>query len=147
MEIAIFSTMRGFSWGGSEELWYKFAIYAKSQSHNVTVIVFENLPISNKIQDLIDVGCKVYIIQDRERIFPSIIKKIIYKLLNIPLQIKYSDRFFFLSENHFDFVLLTQSDDPAKSNRLQEVLRLIPSVELVAFIPLGALKAKDYFIF
>ncbi|MFN7792033.1 MAG: IPExxxVDY family protein [Cyclobacteriaceae bacterium] len=48
---------------------------------------------------------------------------------------------------HFDFVLLTQSDDPAKSNRLQEVLRLIPSVELVAFIPLGALKAKDYFIF
>ncbi|MCX8490045.1 MAG: IPExxxVDY family protein, partial [Cyclobacteriaceae bacterium] len=32
---------------------------------------------------------------------------------------------------HFDFVLLTQSDDPAKSNRLQEVLRLISSVELV----------------
>jgi hypothetical protein len=48
---------------------------------------------------------------------------------------------------HYDFILLTQSDDPTKSNRLQEVLRLIPSVELVAFIPLGALKAKDYFIF
>jgi hypothetical protein len=48
---------------------------------------------------------------------------------------------------HYDFILLTQSDDITKSNRLQEVLRLIPSVELVAFIPLGALKAKDYFIF
>jgi hypothetical protein len=48
---------------------------------------------------------------------------------------------------HYDFILLTQSDDTTKSNRLQQVLRLIPSVELVAFIPLGALKAKDYFIF
>jgi hypothetical protein len=48
---------------------------------------------------------------------------------------------------HYDFILLSQSDDPGKSNRLQEVLRHIPSVELVAFIPLGALKSKDYFIF
>ena len=48
---------------------------------------------------------------------------------------------------HYDFILLTQSDDPDKSNRLQEVLRNIPSVELVAFIPLSALKSKDYFIF
>jgi hypothetical protein len=48
---------------------------------------------------------------------------------------------------HFDFILLTQSDDIGKSNRLQEVLRTIPSVELVAFIPLTALKSKDHFIF
>jgi hypothetical protein len=48
---------------------------------------------------------------------------------------------------HFDFILLTQSDDTSKSNRLQEVLRTIPSIELVAFIPLGALKSKDHFIF
>jgi hypothetical protein len=48
---------------------------------------------------------------------------------------------------HFDFILMVQSDDPSKSNRLQEVLRAIPSVELVAFISLGALKSKDHFIF
>jgi hypothetical protein len=48
---------------------------------------------------------------------------------------------------HFDFILLTQSDDPGKLNRLQEVLRAIPSVELVAFIPLATLKLKDHFIF
>jgi hypothetical protein len=48
---------------------------------------------------------------------------------------------------HFDFILLTQSDDTGKSNRLQEVLRTIPSIELVAFIPLDALKSKDHFIF
>jgi hypothetical protein len=48
---------------------------------------------------------------------------------------------------HFDFILMTQSDDKGKSNRLQEVLRTIPSIELVAFIPLDALKSKDHFIF
>jgi hypothetical protein len=48
---------------------------------------------------------------------------------------------------HFDFILMTQSDDMGKSNRLQEVLRTIPSIELVAFIPLDALKSKDHFIF
>ncbi len=48
---------------------------------------------------------------------------------------------------HYDFILFVQSDDTGKSNRLQEVLRNIPSMELVAFIPLGALKSKDYFIF
>jgi hypothetical protein len=48
---------------------------------------------------------------------------------------------------HFDFILMVQSDDKGKGNRLQEVLRAIPSVELVAFIPLGALKSKDHFIF
>jgi len=30
---------------------------------------------------------------------------------------------------------------------LQEVLRNIPSIELVAFLPLAALKSKDNFIF
>ncbi len=48
---------------------------------------------------------------------------------------------------HYDFILFSQSDDLSKSNRLQEVLRNIPSVELVAFIPLASLKSKDYFIF
>ncbi|MFM8741488.1 MAG: IPExxxVDY family protein [Cytophagales bacterium] len=48
---------------------------------------------------------------------------------------------------HYDYILLVQSDDATKSNRLQELLRNIPSVELVAFIPLAALKTKENFIF
>ncbi len=48
---------------------------------------------------------------------------------------------------HFDFILLAQGEAFANSNRLQELLRNIPSVELVAFIPLAALKTKEYFIF
>ncbi|HLZ17815.1 MAG TPA: IPExxxVDY family protein [Cyclobacteriaceae bacterium] len=48
---------------------------------------------------------------------------------------------------HFDFILLAHGEAFADSNRLQELLRNIPSVELVAFIPLAALKTKEYFIF
>ena len=48
---------------------------------------------------------------------------------------------------HFDFILLVHGEAFADSNRLQELLRNIPSIELVAFIPLAALKSKVYFIF
>jgi hypothetical protein len=48
---------------------------------------------------------------------------------------------------HFDFILLAHGEAFADSNRLQELLRNIPSIELVAFIPLAALKTKEYFIF
>jgi hypothetical protein len=48
---------------------------------------------------------------------------------------------------HFDFILLAHGEAFEDSNRLQELLRNIPSIELVAFIPLAALKTKEYFIF
>jgi hypothetical protein len=47
----------------------------------------------------------------------------------------------------FDFILLAKGDAYTDNNRLQELLRNIPSVELVAFIPLTALKSKEHFIF
>lgn len=46
-----------------------------------------------------------------------------------------------------DYVLMTQGDEFQDYNRLHELLRKIPSVELVTFLPLAALKSKDNFIF
>lgn len=48
---------------------------------------------------------------------------------------------------HFDYILYVQGEEQLQGNRLQELLRNIPSVELVAFIPLDPLKTKDNFIF
>ena len=48
---------------------------------------------------------------------------------------------------HFDYIILIQGEDHGNSNRLQELLRNIASIELTAFIPLDALKSKDNFIF
>ena len=47
---------------------------------------------------------------------------------------------------HGDYILMIQGEE-LQSNRLREELRNIPSIELVAFIPLDALKYKDTFIF
>jgi len=48
---------------------------------------------------------------------------------------------------HFDYVIMTQSEEGLSGNRLQEYLRQVPSVELAALIPLSALKSKENFIF
>lgn len=48
---------------------------------------------------------------------------------------------------HYDYVILFQGDDYKNNNRLHELLRNISTIELVAFIPLDALKSKDNFIF
>ncbi len=48
---------------------------------------------------------------------------------------------------HLDYILLTEGEEHMEINRLQELLNNIPSIELVAFIPLAALKSKDNFIF
>lgn len=47
---------------------------------------------------------------------------------------------------HFDYVLMTQSEENLSSNRLLQFLRQVPSVELAALIPLSALKSKETFI-
>ena len=48
---------------------------------------------------------------------------------------------------HYDYILMTQSEENLAGNRLQEYLRHVPSVELAALIPLSALKSKENFIF
>ncbi|HZY78051.1 MAG TPA: IPExxxVDY family protein [Cyclobacteriaceae bacterium] len=49
--------------------------------------------------------------------------------------------------SHLDYILYSKGDEEMHSKRLQEVLRNIPSIELVASLPLAALKSKDNFIF
>lgn len=48
---------------------------------------------------------------------------------------------------HLDFILYAKGDEEMKGKRLHQLLRNIPSIELVAFLPLAALKSKDNFIF
>ncbi|GHN00958.1 hypothetical protein WSM22_24470 [Cytophagales bacterium WSM2-2] len=68
-------------------------------------------------------------------------------LKNKPLE-ESDDRNLLLPElPRFDFILLARGETYADNNRLQELLRKIPSVELVAFIPLDAIKSKEHFIF
>ncbi len=48
---------------------------------------------------------------------------------------------------HLDYILLAEGEEHIEINRLQEFLRDISSIELVAYLPLASLKSKDNFIF
>lgn len=48
---------------------------------------------------------------------------------------------------HLDYILLTEGEEHVEINRLQQLLRDIASIELVAYLPLATLKSKDNFIF
>ncbi|MEQ8424832.1 MAG: IPExxxVDY family protein [Cyclobacteriaceae bacterium] len=48
---------------------------------------------------------------------------------------------------HLDYVVMSQGADKLDLTQLQDYLRSISSVEMVAFIPLDTIKSKDYFIF
>ncbi len=54
MKIAFITLMNSIPWGGSEELWYKTALFAKKQGHEVFVSVYKFNNIHPKIQSLID---------------------------------------------------------------------------------------------
>lgn len=65
---------------------------------------------------------------------------------NKPLEQDISRNYLVPEHTHVDFILMLQGEE-RDSNRLQEELRRIPSIEWVAFLPLDALKSKDNFIF
>ncbi len=73
---------------------------------------------------------------------------ILLKLLKNQPNEEHEARNLLLPEHpRFDFILLTRGEAFADRNRLQELLRKIPSIGLIAFIPLAALKSKENFIF
>lgn len=68
-------------------------------------------------------------------------------LRNRPNEAEASKSFLVPEHPHLDYIIMVQGEDHLKGNRLQELLRDIASIELVAFLPLDALKSKDNFIF
>ena len=108
MRLLIISTMNGFSWGGSEELWWQTASYARSQSYEVRVVVFENKPVHKKLIALQEQGIHIDFIGKQESIIPPLWKRVLSKLLNKEVSVTYKDRFSFIHEFHADLVLLSQ---------------------------------------
>lgn len=68
-------------------------------------------------------------------------------LRNRPNEAEQARNFLVPEHPHLDYIVMSQGEDHLMGNRLQELLRNIPSIELVAFLPLDALKSKDNFIF
>lgn len=59
MPILFLSVMNGGAWGGSEEQWFKTALYMRSIGHDVTVMVFEWKEKKGRLNILRDAGISV----------------------------------------------------------------------------------------
>lgn len=56
MRIAIISTMRGYAWAGTEEVWYHFAKLAMKEGHEVILGADEAVVASRQVQELVEQG-------------------------------------------------------------------------------------------
>lgn len=76
--------MNGAAWGGSEELWYKMALYCSSKGVKTGVVCF-NWPQKNEqLQQLEKSGCTVYGLSHKKGAFQKI--KIGWQLRSIPFE-------------------------------------------------------------
>ncbi|NDV62323.1 glycosyltransferase family 4 protein [Puniceicoccales bacterium CK1056] len=58
MRIAIISTMRGYSWAGTEEVWYHFAKLAMEEGHEIMLGADEKVVASDQVKELVKLGLK-----------------------------------------------------------------------------------------
>ena len=65
--LAIYSTMRGYAWGATEELWWRTASVALSRGHPVFVVVRAQILSHPKIRELRTAGAQVHRIPELVR--------------------------------------------------------------------------------
>ncbi len=53
MNLAFISTVRGYRWAGTEEVWYAAALKALDAGHKVTAYIHQDISIAEQIQNLI----------------------------------------------------------------------------------------------
>lgn len=66
MKLAIISTMEGFVWGGSEELWFRVALHALEKQHEVLVCVKAWPAEAEKIRLLRGKGARIVLREKEE---------------------------------------------------------------------------------
>jgi L-malate glycosyltransferase len=108
--LLIISTMKGFRWGGSEELWYAAAMHALRKGVHVEVVVFGNLPLHEKLIQLQEQGAVLHVVGEREVLLPPLRKRALYKLTKRSYTVKYTNRFQFIRSIQADCILLNQGD-------------------------------------
>ena len=63
--VLFLSLMNSAAWGGSEEIWYKSAIYLAKKKFRVGVCCFNWQGKEEKIQQLTDAGCELFLLPEK----------------------------------------------------------------------------------
>ena len=105
--------MNGAPWGGSEELWYRTALYASTKGNKVACAFYNWEEKNEKIKTLEDAGCIVYKLPNKGKKKRSIFDILQYKLLT-SLQLK---RYILcLPVNDYDLTVINQGGYEIISN-------------------------------
>lgn len=141
--LLIISTMKGFSWGGSEELWYEAAEQAMADGYEVEVIVLQNEPLHAKLIAL-QQKLPLTIIAGRQIVLPALWKRVLFKLIGKVLPIKETDRFAFLNERSYD-VLLVNQGSAVDIAQMPDLARFLQHTQL-PYVIVNHLVSDDMFL-
>ena len=75
--VFFLSLMNGSAWGGSEEMWYRTALWMGRQGYKIGIGCYDWGEKQERISELKEVGCTIYL-------FPN--KKVIFNKRFYPLQ-------------------------------------------------------------
>jgi glycosyltransferase involved in cell wall biosynthesis len=77
--IFFLSLMNGTAWGGSEEIWYRTALWMCYNNFKVAVGCFEWEEKKSTIQKLQEAGCTVYLLPNKKGLFKNLAVKNVLK--------------------------------------------------------------------
>src|SRR6266550_960899 len=60
MKLAFISTVRGYRWAGTDEVWYATALRALAAGHEVSAHVHQDICAAEQIQNLIAKGARIH---------------------------------------------------------------------------------------
>ncbi len=110
--IFFISLMNGSPWGGSEELWYRTALYASQRGLNIGCAIYHWQQKEEKIQKLVDGGCKVFWMPNKGRSKKNLRQKIQYKFTKT----KIKKHLHALPIKEYDMVVINQGGfEPCKN--------------------------------
>ncbi|MDQ3279639.1 MAG: glycosyltransferase family 4 protein [Bacteroidota bacterium] len=78
--ILFMSLMNGGAWGGSEELWFQTALYAARHGYKVGCALYDWPQKAERIEQLRDAGCKLYIFKNRGNDKGSYLERLQHKI-------------------------------------------------------------------
>lgn len=135
--------MKGFSWGGSEELWYATAQQALADGYEVEVVVMQNEPLHAKLIAL-QQKLPVTIIAERQIVLPALWKRILFKLSGKALPITETDRFAFLNQRSYDVLLVSQGS-AVDAAHMPDLARFLQHTQL-PYVIVNHLVSDDLFL-
>ena len=110
MNILVISTMEGNSWGGSEELWYSLVNYGCSKNDYFNIVLFDYTNKSDfpKLKTIQDLGYNINLIPPFQYQQQNLWSRILNKILKRTPTIQIVNRFQFLNNVNYDYILLNQ---------------------------------------